>query len=165
LEFELHNRTWFEQFVLPRSDSVYSLRGIPLHIDTCLEDYTNGTMHPCVILDQNGRIAGRANLKDIASDAGTTEIGYRIGQQNIGKGLATSAVRHLKELAYDHWRLSRIVAFVTTENPASARVLEKSGLVKGPLRPTRSVLKAKVLDCYQYEHTRDGSGSDSSLRR
>ena len=152
LDFELRNRAWFEQFVLPRADSVYSQDGIATHINTCLYDYTNGTMHPCLILDDYGRIAGRANLKDIDSAERTTEIGYRIGQEYAGKGMATAAVEYLKTLAYDQWRLARLLAFVTTENPASARVLEKCGFIRGELITNRSELKSKVLDCYQYEH-------------
>ena len=152
LEFELGNRAWFEEFVLPRAETVYSPSGMAAHIDTCLNDYAAGTMHPCVIIDQDGQIAGRANLKDIDPLERTTEIGYRIARQYIGKGLATQAVSHLKDLAYGQWRLARLLAFVTTENPASARVLEKSGFVKGRLIESRSVLKTKILDCYQYSH-------------
>ncbi len=152
LEFELSNRAWFEEFVLPRAESVYSQAGMAAHIDTCLNDYAAGTMHPCVILDRDGRVAGRANLKDIDAAEWTTEIGYRIGRQHIGRGLATRAVSHLKDLAYGQWRLARLLAFVTIENPASARVLEKSGFVKGSLIESRSVLKTKILDCYQYSH-------------
>ena len=152
LKFELLNREWFEEFVLPRAESVYSPSGMAAHIDTCLHDYALGTMHPCIILDQDGHIVGRANLKDIDPLECTTEIGYRISRQYISKGLATQAVSHLKDLAYGRWRLARLLAFVTTENPASARVLEKSGFVKGRLIESRSVLKTKILDCYQYSH-------------
>jgi ribosomal-protein-alanine N-acetyltransferase len=152
LEFELGNRAWFEEFVLPRDESVYSPHGMAAHIDTCLNDYALGAMHPCVILDQDGQIAGRANLKDIDPLERTTEIGYRIARHHIGKGLATQAVSHLMDLAYGQWRLTCLLAFVTTENPASARVLEKSGFVKGRLIESRSVLKTKILDCYQYSH-------------
>ena len=153
LEFELHNRSWFEQFVLPRSDTVYSPQGMIEHVATCLDDYASGTMHPCLIFDEDGRIAGRANLKDIDALERTTEIGYRIGQDYVGRGVATEAVIFLKDLAYNQWQLTRLLAFVTTENPASARVLEKCGFVRGELIPSRSELKTKVLDCYQYLHS------------
>jgi len=152
LKFELQNRAWFEQYVLPRADSVYSREGIAAHIETCLNDYASGTMHPCIILDDDGRIAGRANLKDIDSVERTTEIGYRIAQEYVGKGIATEAVEYLKTLAYGQWHLARLLAFVTVENPASARVLEKCGFVKGRLIPDKSELKSKILDCYQYQH-------------
>jgi ribosomal-protein-alanine N-acetyltransferase len=152
LEFELDNRAWFERFVLPRHESVYSTQGISAHIETCLEEFENGTMHPSVILDQGGKIVGRANLKDIDSLEKTTEIGYRIAQQYTGKGIASQAVRYLQELGYEKWRLKRLWAYVTTENAASARVLEKSGFVRGKLFQGRSELKGKTLDCYQYEH-------------
>lgn len=154
LAFELDNRIWFEQFVLPRPDSVYTQQGIATHIEECLRDYAIGTMHPCVILDDDGCIAGRANLKDIALENGTTEIGYRIARQHVGKGVATMAVDHLKKLAYTQWKLTSLLAFVTTENPASARVLEKSGFVRRELIRNRAALKSQILNCYRYEHVR-----------
>jgi ribosomal-protein-alanine N-acetyltransferase len=152
LAFELHNREWFEQYVLPRSDSVYSYDGMSAHVDTCMRDHAIGTMHPCIILDANGRIAGRANLKDIDAQAGTSEIGYRIGQEYVGKGVATEALKYMMALAYEEWCLARLFARVSTENPASARVLEKCGFVRGELSPEISKLKAKVISCYEYEH-------------
>jgi ribosomal-protein-alanine N-acetyltransferase len=152
LEFELLNRSWFEQSVLPRAESFYSIDGVAAHIDTCLHDYTLGTMHPCIILDNDGQIVGRANLKDIDEVARTTEIGYRIGQAYVGKGVATEAVIFLQDLAYSQWKLKRLLAFVTTENLASARVLEKCGFMRGELIPSRSELKNKILDAYQYQH-------------
>lgn len=154
LNFEQQNRQWFEQFVLPRADAVYSPEGIAEHIRNCLDDYASGTMHPCILLNGDGDIVGRANLKDIDSLEGTTEIGYRIAQAYIGKNVASQAVQHLKAAAYEKWQLKRLLAFVTTENPASARVLEKAGFVKCELIPARSTIGSRQLGCYRYEHLR-----------
>jgi ribosomal-protein-alanine N-acetyltransferase len=103
------------------------------HIRTLQQDDANGTLHPCVILDENGAIIGRANLKDIDRRAGTAEVGYRIAESQAGKGLATGAVRYLVDLAHSSWQLKQLFAYVGNENKASARVLEKCLFTRHPV--------------------------------
>ncbi|MBV8665461.1 MAG: GNAT family N-acetyltransferase [Burkholderiaceae bacterium] len=158
LQFECENRAWFEQTILPRPESVYSPAGIVTHIEECLDGLARGTFHPCILVEEvegaenGGAIVGRANLKNIDAAASSTEIGYRIAERCTGKGLATAAVAHLMELAYGRWKLARILAYVTVENPASARVLERSGFDRIALIPNRSAMPHKLLDCYEYLH-------------
>ncbi|HAG98895.1 MAG TPA: N-acetyltransferase, partial [Ktedonobacter sp.] len=49
---------------------------------------------------------------------------YRIAQKAAGQGLATAAVRKVRELAATEYGLSRLRARVTLDNPASRKVLE-----------------------------------------
>jgi ribosomal-protein-alanine N-acetyltransferase len=125
LQFEQDNRDWFERHIAPRGEAFYSPGGVQEHIQEFLDAHANGTLHPCVIVDENGAIIGRANLKDIDRRAGTAEIGYRIAESQAGKGLATGAVRYLVDLAHSSWQLKQLFAYVANENKASARVLEK----------------------------------------
>jgi len=148
LEFELENRDWFERFVYPRGDTFYSLDGVACHIDDCLKAFAAERMHPCLILEGSGRIIGRGNLKDIDTAAGTTEIGYRIAQAYVGRGIASYALHHLMRLAYDQLQLQCLVAIVRAANPASSRVLEKAGFVQ------KGEVDGQSLDRYHYEHTR-----------
>jgi ribosomal-protein-alanine N-acetyltransferase len=154
LEFELENRDWFERHVLPRGDAFYCVAGVADHIDECLSAFMAGQMHPCLILDDADKIIGRANLKDIDSSEGTTEIGYRIAQAHVGRGVATYALRHLMDLAYDRWQLTRLLAIVTSSNAASGRVLEKNGFIRKGLETKKCEIREQVLDRYRYEHLR-----------
>ncbi len=131
LQFERENRAWFEQYIAPRAPEFYTQQGVRRHIEQYLDGYANGSWHPCVILDGQGRIVGRANLKDIDRQAASAEAGYRIASDQTGKGLATQALRHLIALADQRWRLRRLLAYVSDDNPASARVLRKCGFVQG----------------------------------
>ena len=72
-------------------------------------------------------MVGRVNLIDVA--AGSAELGYRIAQKAAGQGLATAAVREVRELAATQYGLSRLRAKATTDNPASQTVLERNGFV------------------------------------
>lgn len=149
LRFEQVNRAWFEHHIEPRGDAFYTSESVHEHVMQYLDAHKRSTWHPCVIVDQSGAIVGRANLKDIDLAAGVAEVGYRMAQQCVGKGLATEAVRHLVELARSQWELERLVAYVGVENTASAGVLGKCGFRRGERRTATSPVRDEhqfVLD-------------------
>jgi [ribosomal protein S5]-alanine N-acetyltransferase len=148
-EFEVTNRAWFEQFIPPRNSSLYTPDGTEEHIIECLTKYIQQIYHPNVLVDAQGNIIGRANLIDIDKAAQCCKIGYRIAQHHVGTGLATMAVAELKVLA-QQWGVLTLNAYVSVENPASARVLEKSRFVRGERVVGMAVLKDKTLDCDRY---------------
>jgi len=127
LRFELDNREWFERHVDARASSFYSLLGVTAHIESYLSGLENGTWHPFVIEDDNGKIVGRANLKDINLSDRSAEVGYRIAESACGQGLATLAVSRLIEEGKLRWNLKRLVANVYAENVGSAKVLKRCG--------------------------------------
>jgi RimJ/RimL family protein N-acetyltransferase len=83
------------------------------------------------------------------------EIGYWLGAEHWGRGIATAAVRLLTAHALGPLGYERIFALPFTRNAASARVLEKAGFVReGTLR--RSALKdGIVLDQHVYARVRE----------
>jgi RimJ/RimL family protein N-acetyltransferase len=56
---------------------------------------------------------------------GQREVGYWIGKQYWGRGIATAALRHFLQLVTDR----PLVAWVARHNTGSIRVLEKVGFV------------------------------------
>ena len=130
LEFERSNRAWFESQIEPRAADFYSISGVENHIMDLLSEHKDNRMHPCLILNQDGEILGRANLKSISQRDACAEVGYRIGQDYLGRGLATAALRYLIALASTEWQLNRLHAYVAENNAASLHVLEKAGFVK-----------------------------------
>jgi len=84
------------------------------------------------------------------------EIGYWLAQECWGRGIATAAVTAVTEAVFQHTSLLRIYAPVFSWNPASMRVLEKSGYVaEGILR--QSIVKhGTLLDRVLYARTRAG---------
>lgn len=149
LKFELAHRHWFEQHIEPRGDAFYSPDGVREHIDTFLAAHAAGSFHPLVLTDAEGAFIGRANLKNIDRQAGSAEIGYRIGQSHVGRGMATVALRFLIAVARTQWQLKHLSAFVGEGNVASARVLEKCGFVRGPA--ASSGLRSFTLDIVQLQ--------------
>lgn len=150
LEFEQRNRHWFEQHIAARGTAFYSPGGVAEHIDLILEAHAQGRLHPCVIVDGDGTIVGRANLKDIDQRAGTAEIGYRIAESHTGNGLATDAVRFLIELARGAWQLEQLLACVAHKNTVSIRVLEKCGFTRRELLESVAVVEGTPVDGYGF---------------
>ena len=150
LAFELANRAWFERHIDPRPDAFYSLDGIHAHVAQFLLEHEQGLLHPCIIVDQDGNLLGRANLKDIDQQAHTAEVGYRIGQQHGGKGLATTALRHLIALAREEWKLSSLKAYAIDGNAASIRVLERCGFVRSAAVPAIAMVEGIAVDGHAF---------------
>ncbi|WP_422927736.1 GNAT family N-acetyltransferase [Singulisphaera sp. PoT] len=65
----------------------------------------------------------------------SAEIGYWLGREFWGRGIATSALRAMTDWAFANFEICRLHAGVFAWNPASARVLEKAGYtLEGRLR-------------------------------
>lgn len=100
-------------------------------------------------IDVNGKAVGAIGLHlkdDVFKLNG--EIGYWLGAGLHGKGIATNAVAQMVDLAFNEYKLLRVYAEVFSNNPASARVLEKNGFEQ-EARLKKAVIKdGKVLDLH-----------------
>lgn len=103
-------------------------------------------------IEVGGRVAGgigytlHGDVERIAA-----EVGYWLGAEFWGRGIATAAVRVVTAFAFaTHPELERLYALPFASNAASARVLEKAGYrSEGTLR--RSAIKdGRVLDQWMY---------------
>jgi len=125
LEFEIANRDYFRAMIPDRGDAFFA--DYPAHHAELLAFQAAGTDRPHVLVTEDGAIAGRVNLIRIAD--GEAELGYRIGQEFAGRGLATEAVRQVCELAGAEYGLTRLRARATDDNAASIAVLLRNGFV------------------------------------
>ena len=125
LAFERENRAYFAASVPDRGDEFFA------EFDTLyaqlLARQAAGTDYLHVLVTERGEVVGRVNLTEVAN--GSAELGYRIARKAAGQGLATAAVRKVRELAATEYGLSRLRARVTQDNPASRKVLEHNGFV------------------------------------
>lgn len=97
----------------------------------------------------NGEIAGGIGLtpkEDVHRKS--MEIGYFLGEQYWGKGMATIAVSMLLSYIAENFDVVRIYAEVFEHNKSSMRVLEKNGFhLEGISK--RSIIKNQVImDAY-----------------
>ena len=58
------------------------------------------------------------------------ELGYWVGRKYWGQGIATEASQSMLDFAFGQLGLNKVVAECLVRNPASARVIEKVGMVQ-----------------------------------
>lgn len=109
------------------------------------------TIHPVqnfAILYQ-GRIAGNIGIvpkNDVYRM--NVEIGYFIGEEFWGKGIATEATRLLVEYIEQEFNVVRIYAEVFETNKASMRVLQKNGFYLEGIRRKAVIKNGVIMDDY-----------------
>ena len=82
-------------------------------------------------LDKN--LVGAIDIRIGKDD--TAEIGYWVGKPHWGKGYATEATRLIIREGFKKLKLNKIYATYNPKNPASGRVMQKSGMkYEGTLR-------------------------------
>ncbi|MEK8144691.1 GNAT family N-acetyltransferase [Streptomyces sp. M10(2022)] len=123
LEFERQNRAYFAASVPDRGEEFFA--EFDARFAQLLEWQAAGTDYLHVLVTEGGEVMGRVNLIEAAH--GSAELGYRIAQKAAGQGLATAAVREVRELAAAQYGLTRLHAKATMDNPASHKVLERNG--------------------------------------
>jgi RimJ/RimL family protein N-acetyltransferase len=110
-------------------------------------------------IEVNGEAAGGIGVflqQDV--ERYSAEIGYWLGEAHWNRGIATAAVRHFTEYAFDRYNLCRLYANVFETNPGSCRVLERCGYqLEGRLRQS-AVKDGQVLDGLLYAAIREFTG-------
>jgi len=76
------------------------------------------------------RLVGTISLKNVNFDKRKATVGFWIGEQYWGNGIATESVALVFTYGFSILGLEEICAYVFSENKASIRVLEKNGMIK-----------------------------------
>jgi ribosomal-protein-alanine N-acetyltransferase len=80
----------------------------------------------------------------------TAELGYWLGEEYWGRGIASRAARAVTEIGFQEFGLSRVFAIVFIRNTASCRVLEKAGFIRECMMPRSGIKNGEILDQYMY---------------
>ncbi|MDW7662769.1 MAG: GNAT family N-acetyltransferase [Bacillota bacterium] len=127
LQFETDNRTFFEKMVPSRGEDYYVLEAFRIRHKELLVEQDEGISRFYLIRGDNGQIVGRINLVDIDEKEFSGSIGFRIGEQYVGRGIANLALKLLLEIESG---IKMIYGKTTTNNIASQKVMEKNGFKK-----------------------------------
>jgi len=100
-KFELENRAFFEETVPTRGDEYYNPEIFKKRHEALLEEQAQGRSYFYLIKDQDSSILGRINLVDIDRFFKIGHLGYRVGQEHAGKGIANKALKILIETIKD----------------------------------------------------------------
>ena len=80
----------------------------------------------------------------------TASLGYWLGEEFWGRGIMTEAVAAFTDFCFENFPLRRIYAEVFANNPASARVLEKTGFIFEGRLKNNVVKDGELLDSLLY---------------
>lgn len=102
-------------------------------------------------IEVNGEAVGGIGVilgTDIERISG--ELGYWLGEEYWGRGIATEAIRQFAPWAMERFQLGRLHADTFHDNPASARVLEKAGFVKESVKRRAAIKNGEIKDLNVY---------------
>jgi 8-oxo-dGTP diphosphatase len=134
--FMLHLNDWEVQQWLTQPPFPYSRQDGEAYL--AIVRANHAAPHPTafVIADQSGDAAIGVSAIDINQE-GTGELGYWIGREHWGRGLAREAVSAVLRHALAHPDLRRLVAVTDPDNTRSQRILAACGLADRGLSDRR----------------------------
>ena len=117
------------------------------HAKTFLGWLSNQPSPTVWAIEVNGEAVGGIGV-ELHSDIErvSAEIGYWLGEQVWGSGIATEALLAVTSEAFKRYDLTRIYAVPFADHAASIRVLEKAGYVKEGLMRQSAIKDGKVRD-------------------
>ncbi|WP_263706508.1 GNAT family N-acetyltransferase [Shouchella tritolerans] len=126
-KFETDNRAFFEQMVPSRGEAYYQFETFKVrHRDLLTEQDDTGSRF-YLIRDDRKNIIGRINFVAIDEPNRVAEVGFRVGENNVGKGVASNA---LKQLLETEKGFQTIKGKTTNNNIASQKTMENNGFKK-----------------------------------
>lgn len=135
-ELYARNRAFLAPWEPIRPAEYFTPAGQLDDIATALDRYAQGTALPHVILNESGDVAGRITLTGVVRGPfQSCSLGYWLSESDNGRGLASSAVAHIKQTAFDELGLHRIEAGTLLHNVRSQHVLERNGFVRFGVAP------------------------------
>lgn len=127
-EFEMKNRVFFEKFVPARGEDYFNYPTFVVRNDELLKNQEEGKDYFFLIRNDARELLGRINLTDVDYQKKMAYVGYRIGESELGKGIATRSVNQLIQFAIDIG-LRELFAQTTDQNVGSQEVLRKTGFI------------------------------------
>jgi ribosomal-protein-serine acetyltransferase len=98
------------------------------------------------IVSGDDRYLGGCGLNQIDAVNRRANLGYWVRTSAIRQGVATRAVRAIRDWAFEHTDLLRLEIVVALGNEASQRVAAKSGAIKEGVLRNRLLLHGAIHD-------------------
>lgn len=150
------NRSYLAPWEPVRPDSYFTPGGQREVVAESLERYEEGLQVPCVVLDDDGEVVGRINLNNVVRGAfQSASVGYWVAEEATGRGLATSAVAEMVQVAFTQQGLHRLEAGTVPDNVRSQRVLLHNGFVQFGLAPRYLSIAGRWQDHVLFQRLAD----------
>ncbi|MCF8238106.1 MAG: GNAT family N-acetyltransferase [Saprospiraceae bacterium] len=141
------NNPRIAHFVRDRFPSPYTEQDAITFLELQLKE---GRPEQMAITDQDRLIGMMGAIPQTDVYRLSAEFGYWVSEDYWGKGIATAAARVFTPWLFDQTDLIRVYARVFAFNPASRRVLEKSGFIYEGLCRDAVIKEGKIHDEYYY---------------
>jgi RimJ/RimL family protein N-acetyltransferase len=86
----------------------------------------------------------------------SAEVGFWIGEEYWGRGIMSRVLQAFSEYLFLNFEFNRLYCGIFSSNPASARVLEKSGYQREGILKAHITKNGEVLDEWLYARIRPG---------
>lgn len=97
-----------------------------------------------------GEKLGNIGLKIVNSEQKVAEIGFMLKVVAQGKGIASEALKLLINYAFCDVTINKLVAYCSTDNIASYRLLEKVGFIREACLKNNTTINNMPVDDYAY---------------
>jgi RimJ/RimL family protein N-acetyltransferase len=108
------------------------------------------------VIEYDGAFVGSVGITpQVGWKSHTAEIGYWLGEEFWGRGIATQVLKQMTEAAFVEGELKKLFAPVLAPNRASARVLEKSGFHLEGVFKNEVIKNGQMYDILHYARLRE----------
>lgn len=124
-----------------------SVRDARLFLSDLIRENARGEgLTLCCVLKSRDAVVGTIGFCGIDPENMRGEVGYSFAQNVWGHGIATEALQCLLSYGFDVMKLHRIEGECDVRNPASARVMEKCGMIREGVLKARFLNKGEFVD-------------------
>ncbi|MGE0703226.1 MAG: GNAT family N-acetyltransferase [Vicinamibacterales bacterium] len=140
---------------MPWCRADYSVEEARSWLGLQVRGFEEGTAFQFAILAKDGRYLGAVGLNEIDRLNRKANLGYWVRSAATGRGVATAAVRALRDWAFERTALIRLEILIAAGNVASHRVAERAGAIREGVLRRRLVLHDVAHDATMFSITRD----------
>ena len=121
-------------------------------VEEMIKHTISNTYFPYVIIDENdSRIIGFIDLKNIDWSVPKTQIGFYIDEGYEGKGIISNAISKIIDYCFDEKGFEKLFMRIHPENLAAKKVAEKCGFeLEGTIKKDYKTPSGKLVDLHYY---------------
>ncbi len=150
-ELQQANREFFAPWSPERPRTYATVEGQRRAVADALALHAKGTALPHVIVC-DGAVVGRVTLSDVTGGTfSSCHLGYWLSQSHNGRGLATTAVSEIVDVAFGELGLHRVEAGTVPHNVRSRAVLERNGFIRFGYAPSYLKIAGEWQDHILYQ--------------
>jgi len=132
----------------------YSMEESSVWLESQVAAFQQGTAFEFAVVASDGRYLGGCGLNEIGVANQRANLGYWVRSTATRRGVATEAVRLVRDWGFRHTELLRLEIVIAVTNRASHRVAEKAGAIREGTLRSRLLLHGTPHDATMFSFVR-----------